>query len=757
MKLGLSYQELAEAFSIAVEPFSWKIETVSIDTRKIHDGAQTLFIAMKGEFRDGHDFINTAYQKGVRTFLVDHLPTGNYPEAIFLKVDETLGALQQLARYHRSKFDVKVVAITGSAGKTIVKEWLGQVLSKHFNVVRSPKSYNSQIGVALSLLEIREEAEIAIIEAGISKPGEMEVLERMIQPDLGILTSIGTSHRENFSGQDQQLAEKMKLFEHAGKVIIHDSIPVIASDRIIIVGNHRFTFLDQLRFNDNVSKANAALVVAAALELGMTSESIAEDLPNLQKLAMRLETFEGVKGSLVINDTYSLDIDAFRSSLEYQLAISNGRKRIVLVGLSDISEADSIRELVREFDPIELYFVDVDDPVIDDVDDAVVLIKGNRSIGMERYASRYKQSKHNTFVEISLSAIRDNIMYIKGRLPEESKILSMVKASSYGSGGEKMALYLERIGINMFGVAYADEGIQLRKAGVKIPILVMNVEESSFADCINYKLEPSIYSIEQLEAFIKALIEQQKSAYPIHLKVETGMNRLGFTEDKIKELISLLQVQPEVHVKSIYSHLATADDPESDFVHEQAQRFNRISESIGDALPYRFDRHLLNSEGALNFPQYHYDLVRLGIGMYGYSPSAEHSKNLRSAIRWYSRVSQLKRVKEGDSIGYGRSSVANRDMTIAIIPVGYADGFRRSLSNGKAGVYINNEYCPVVGRVCMDMIMVDIGELKIKTGELVEIIGVHQSLEDLAEKMGTIPYEVMTGISPRVHRVYIED
>lgn len=757
MKLGLTHKDLSEALSIPVDPFDDRIDSVFIDTRKIHDGNAVLFVALSGEFREGFEFVKNAYEKGVRYFLVEQIPAENYPDARFIVVTNCLKALQQIATHHRNKFNTKVIAITGSAGKTIVKEWLGQLLNSRFQVVRSPKSYNSQIGVALSLLEIRKDADFAIIEAGISKPGEMEILERMIRPEFGILTSIGSAHRENFKDEEGQLSEKLILFANTKKIIVHKSVPLSTGDRFKLVGESDFDFIHLLPFHDPVSLANASLVIAMALEIGMDIEDIKRELPQFQQLALRMETFEGFADSLIINDSYSLDIDAFRSSLEYQLSLSGDRKRIVLVGTDDHNKRDKIKALVAEFEPVELHFVEVSDPIIKGFENSVVLIKGSRNFRMERYAAKYRLKKHTTFVEINLNAIRDNIMYIKHFLPDSTKILAMVKASSYGSGGEKIALYLERIGVDHLGVAYADEGVQLRKAGVTCPILVMNAEESGFADCVAFKLEPSIYSLEQLEAFIKTLIDSGENAFPIHLKVETGMNRLGIIKSDIPSLISLIQAQPEVHIKSVYSHLATADDPKSDFVHEQATLFTEICSLISDAIPYTFDRHLLNSEGALNFPEYHFDMVRLGIAMYGHSSNEKHKTKLRDALTWYSRISQIKHVSKGQTIGYGQTMTADRDLRIAVIPVGYADGFRRSLSNGKAGVYINNVYCPVAGRVCMDMIMVELGDAEAHPGTIVEIIGPNQSLSDLAIKMETIPYEVMTGISPRVQRLYLED
>ncbi|MBL4862488.1 MAG: alanine racemase [Crocinitomicaceae bacterium] len=424
---------------------------------------------------------------------------------------------------------------------------------------------------------------------------------------------------------------------------------------------------------------------------------------------------------------------------------------------TDPTEKSKLTAVLKEFEPIQYRFVDNPNDTIEPIADSVILIKGHRASHMEKLASRLRAKKHQTYVEIDLNAIKKNISYCRQLLPRETKILTMVKASSYGSGMEKVGVFLERIGVNYLGVAYADEGAELRKSGVKIPILVMNSEEAGLEECIQNHLEPSIYSFSQLDAFIKQLIYNGKSNYPIHLKIETGMNRLGFEIDQLQKLVDVLKSQPEVRVQSVYTHLADADDPNSAFIHTQFSRFETAINRLKEHIPYSFDRHILNTEGILNYPEYHMDMVRLGIGMYGYSSSKPHADKLEEAIRWYSVVSQLRKVKPGATIGYGRIGRIEKETQIAVIPVGYADGFRRTLSDGQGGVYIHNHYCPIIGNVCMDMVMVDVGHIDVHEGDQVEIIGEHQGIADLAKKMGTIPYEVMTGISKRVHRVYLED
>lgn len=757
MNLTLSYQDLEDQLGVKLPSSNQTIHAIAFDTRRIIDGKGILFFALSGKFRNGHGFIGDAYKKGVRTFIVTQKqPQKEYPEAVFIKVEDTLKALQLLAKNHRKQFSIPVIAITGSAGKTIVKEWLGQILDFKFNVVRSPKSYNSQLGVALSLLEISSEYEIAIIEAGISHPGEMEVLADMIQPTHGIFTSLGSAHSENFENRDEQMSEKLKLFDNCVKIFAHHSIPVDPRDqRIVCVHEKAYaTFLDKLPFHDEISRHNASLVLAASREFGVEDDVFFQKLPKLDRIPLRLETFDGNNNCIIINDTYNLDLDAFRSSLEYQLSIAKGKNRVVIIGTNE--KHDEIKKILNAFEPITPIFIGDAKEELPEFHNSIILVKGKRDLNMEQMASRLRAKKHQTFVEVNLSALRMNLSYFKSQLPENTKVLAMVKAASYGSGIDEIGTFLEHIGIDSLGVAYADEGVQLRHAGVKLPILVMNTEEAGFEDCIQYNLEPCMYSIEQMNTFIKRLIYDGKTDYPVHLKLETGMNRLGFTADKIKELIRTVKSHPEIRIRTVYSHLATSDTLDSPFVLEQVNRFEKLSEMIQEKIPYHFERHLLNSEGILNYSQYHYDMVRVGIGMYGFSNSTEHRAHLKDVIHWYSAVSQVRKINAHETVGYGRAGISQKDTRIAVIPVGYADGFRRSLSKGAGGVFIHDTWCPVLGNVCMDMIMVDIGDLQVSAGDRVEIIGDNQPLMKFAKAVNTIPYEVLTGISKRVHRVYIE-
>jgi alanine racemase len=738
------------------------IQQIQFDTRKIYPLPNQAFFALKGAYRNGHDFISDAYKKGVRTFIVSEPKLPELRDATFIFVKDTLCALQDLACYHRKKFTYPIIGITGSVGKTTVKEWLFHILSDKYRIVRSPKSFNSQLGVALSLLNLHEECDLAIIEAGISKPGEMEALERMIQPTIGILTSVSKAHSDNFPSYEVHLAEKMALFKTVKTTVIGTGF-LISQEQMRSIKAYQPTVgeftkeLQLLPFQDRGSLASALLAIATAkIFKGLEIQKIA----SLPRLAMRLETFEGRENSIIINDTYNLDLDALKLSLEYQLALAEGKKRIVIVGLEEewTHLKEKIRLTIDDFKPDLLVFSRK--PKITDFElkDAVVLVKGTRGAKMEKIARSFKSKQHKTEVIYNLSAIKHNLSVFKNQLQPSTKILAMVKAQSYGVGLEKIASFLEKIGISYLGVAYSDEGVELRKSGIKIPILVMNPEEEGFEACIKYNLEPAIYSMNQLDELISTLISLEKSNFPIHIKVDTGMRRLGFERDELPKLLEIIQAQPEVRIAGVYSHLADADNRrDKRFTQLQITRFQETCTWISNKVPYPFIRHLLNSEGIANFNEAQFEMVRIGIGMYGISSNPTLQKRLQAVINWKSEISQIKTIQVGESVGYSRTFIASKKMKIAIIPVGYADGFRRSLSNGKGGVFVKNTFCPILGKVCMDMIIIDVTKLVVSEGDEVEIIGENQTIENFAKSMDTIPYEVMTSISKRVHRAYSEE
>ncbi len=749
MNLDYSYSEISQILGGHKSTASTSIRTIAFDTRKIINGENTLFFALSGVFRDGHDFIETAYKKGVRHFVVSEPGASkSFPETHEIVVKNTLDALLDLAAHHRNRFDFPVIAITGSNGKTTTKEWLSQFLGVQFNVSRSPKSYNSQLGVALSILEFNSKTDIGIIEVGVSSLKNMERVRDVLRPTHGILTSFGSAHRELFTSEKEHLATKLALFEGISNFFYPDSLKL--QNGIPVSLNSNTAIINQFQLVGDFNRMNAQLAITVALLFGVEPQKLEALVPNVSPLALRLETFRGDNNNTIINDTYSLDLESLRNSLEYQLATAKGKKRYAIIGISNKQLLNKYELLLQEFD-LDGYFFHPHKGEYD-FQDANILIKGNRELKMELLANSFKEKNHQTYLEIDLKAIRHNINYTKSILNESTKLLCMVKASSYGSDSKTIGRFLEEMGVDYLGVAYTDEGVELRKNGVTTPILVMNAEESTFGDCIKYGLEPAIFSLNQLESLIRALINQEYSNFPIHIKIETGMNRLGFTRNELSKLVDLIKGQPEVFVKSIYSHLAESDIVDSAFTAEQIRLFTTLASEVSNHFAYVIDRHILNSEGIKNYTNAQFEMVRLGIGMYG----VNGNEHLRPAISWFSSISQLKEVNPGESVGYSRSFMAKEKTTIAIIPVGYADGFKRILGQGNGGVYIQNQFCPTVGNVCMDMIMVDVSRLNVIEGERVEIIGKHQSVLDFAKKANTISYEVMTSFSQRVHRIYID-
>jgi len=762
LKLNLAYLDFCSIVdgSIISGSSEGVIQQISYDSRKSSSQSGAVFFALEGNYRDGHNFISEAHENGIFCFVVSKGQDHFYKGATYILVDDTLRALQNLAKSHRQKFSYPVIAIAGSIGKTTVKEWLYHFLSSKYRVIRSPKSYNSQIGVAISLLNLHEDCDYALIEAGISKPGEMQYLEQMIQPDFGVLTSFNLSHKDQFESLEVMIQEQIVLFKKAKKTIVSSSIELSSSDMLditaekIVASDFPKEML-HFPFSDKGSIQSGIIAMATARFFSCLDLEAIKSLP---RLALRLETFEGIDNSLIINDTYNLDLEALVYSLEHQLALADKKKRIVIVGLDKrhLDLEDLVIKEIRVFSPDEIHIVHPEEFPEISVKDAVVLIKGTRAAEMEKFANKLKLKHHKTVLEIDLSALKHNISIFKGLLLPHTKLLAMVKAQSYGAGLEKIALYLEHLGVDKLGVAYSDEGLDLRKAGLKIPILVMNPEEEGFETCIRYQLEPAIYSFEQLNDLVHELIASNIQDFPIHLKIDTGMNRLGFETTDVPKLIEYIQAQPEVKIASVYSHLADADNRiDLQFTQNQINKFKLVCQDLQQHFP-NFCRHLLNSEGIINYSSSQFDMVRVGIGMYGISGVTEISKKLLPVLKWKSVISQIKVISKGESVGYSRCFIADKSYTIAIIPLGYADGFKRSLSNGKGGVFIRGNYCPTVGRVCMDMIMVDATNISAKVGEEVEIIGENQKIEQLADKLDTIPYEIMTSISSRVHRVYFE-
>lgn len=764
MRLSYPIGTCARVMNARIAPDLQAIVThVVFDSRKIQSGQGALFFALSGIHRTGMQFIRDAADKGVRMFVIPEdaaVPEVHEP-MIFLRVPDPLKALQQLALHHRSQFDYPVVGITGSVGKTTFKEWAFHLLSPSKRVIRSPKSFNSQIGVAVSLLELTPDADIALIEAGISEPGEMEALEQMIRPDIGVFTSFGTAHRQHFRNKEQQLEEKLLLFRNCRETLVASTIVLDKEQLEKIHGTPVPAYSFTGRRFSKAYEPLAGLAAGLCRLLGIPEEQLQEQLLSLPQLALRMETFGGIHGNTIINDTYNLDTDALTEALHYQRNLSGDGHRTVIIGLSENTrqQQPELENLIRTFSPEKVYFIPPGESIPwEIIHNSYVLVKGSRDRTFEKEVNRGRELKHRTVVEINLSAIRHNVQYFRKRLKPETAILCMVKASSYGSGAERVAAFLQQEGADYFGVAFADEGVALREAGITCPIMVMNADPEHAATIIAHNLEPAIYSFTQLDTFVTALIHHGSGSYPVHLKFDTGMHRLGFSPDQKERVLAAVAAQPEIRVQGIYSHLADADNTaHPDFTEQQLTIFAGICGYFRERLEYPFKAHILNSEGSLYYPEAQYDMIRLGIVLYGY-PSADRLKaEMQPAVQWKSAVSQVKKVSAGDFIGYGLTYQAEKEMTIAVVPVGYADGFRRSLSNGKGAVYIHGNRCPVVGRVCMDMIMVDVSGIPVAENDLVEIIGPHQDMSAFARAMDTIPYEVMTGLSRRMHRIYVED
>jgi alanine racemase len=757
VKLELTYTELCFQLNgkTAGIPFSGLIQEVVYDSRKINPSPGLVFFALTGAFRDGHNFISNAYEKGVRIFVVQKAPKNQWLDASFIIVDNALLGLQMLAGHYRKQLNYPILAIAGSLGKTTVKEWLYHLLAGKLEVFRSPKSYNSQLGVALSILQLPRKADLAIIEVAATKPGEMKVLAEMLRPTQGVLTNLLPTHANEFKDFREYSREICSMFDEVEWLITSEENDCLSELSCKLVNIQTEQELEAfIPFQDEISIQESKLAIAAAQEWTNIEEERIKSLPHL---AMRLETFEGKDGSLIINDTYTMDTEAFKSSLSYQLSISGSKHRIVLIGIEDdnVEKTADIRNLCQQFDVDEIHFLSKDEERTLALKNAVVLVKGARF--MQRVANRLKLKQHKTHLSYNLSALKHNLNQYKNSLHAGTSMLAMVKAQSYGAGLTTMAQFLEKQGIHYFGVAYSDEGKELRKSGIKTPILVMNAEEEGMETCVEFNLEPAIYDFNQLDELLKVLIAQEKTAFPIHIKMDTGMKRLGFYPDEVQRLIEVLAAQPEVIVKSVYSHLAEADDEDSTFTQNQIAQFEECCKQFESYLSYPFLRHILNSEGIAQYPNAQFDMVRIGIGLFGLSSNRSFEQRLKPVIEWTSSISQVKSIRPGESVGYGRTFVAKKEMRIAIIPIGYADGFKRSLSNGVGAVYIQNQRCPVVGRVCMDMIMVDVSDLKIQANAKVEIIGINRGLSEFAKECDTIPYEILTSISPRVHRSYSEE
>ncbi|UTW67688.1 bifunctional UDP-N-acetylmuramoyl-tripeptide:D-alanyl-D-alanine ligase/alanine racemase [bacterium SCSIO 12643] len=795
------------------------ISHLLIDSRKVHHKGNTLFVALVGDFRDGHQFIEELYQQGVRNFLVSK-QIGGCKEANFFQVEDTLKALQDLAIAQRAKAPIPVIGITGSNGKTIVKEWLFQLLQKDLKIVRNPKSYNSQIGVALSVWQIHKNYDLGIFEAGISHPGEMERLQEIIQPEMGVFTNIGSAHQENFESLNQKIREKLNLFKGVRYLIYNGDAQAISDEvescmdrsSLLIWGkgeNADLRIREQsyhsgcttvigiyrskevrvtIPFEDDASVENAMHCWMYLLHQNYSQSEIQNRFNALEPIEMRLEQKEGVDGSVILNDAYNSDPKALEIALDYLGRLQKRKKTVILSDILQSGEnAESLykkinsslsnhsiyqfigigEELFRHQDLIEIrnkhFFLNtqsfIDQIHAFDFFHQGVLIKGARKFEFEKITSRLIQKTHQTQLEINLDALRHNLRFYRNRLGSGVKIMVMVKAYGYGAGGPEVARLLASEGVDYLGVAYADEGVAIRKAGIGIPIMVMNPSIEAFATMINYNLEPEIYSVDAFKSFVRVLNSEGvlSSNYKIHLKVDTGMNRLGFRPEDLDLFLRILKRERYIKVASVFSHLAASDMPEHDvFTKEQIQKFEFAVKKIEDQLGYDFIKHISNSAAIERFDA-QFDMVRLGLGLYGVAVSEKNQSHLKTVSALNSIIVQVKHVKKGESIGYSRNFMASDDMKIAIIPIGYADGVNRKLGNGVGHVFINGERCPIVGNICMDLIMVDVSNISAQVNDRVEIFGENIRVQEIASKLETISYEVLSSIPPRVKRVYIKE
>lgn len=728
------------------------IDFVSIDSRTLFGAKNGCFIALKGSFRSGENFVEDAYQQNIRVFLLTQTPLIIHEDAVYLVVEDPIHALQLIASKHRSSITYPIVAIAGKNGKTTVKEWLYEIIKSVFDVVRSPKSYNSQLGVPLSLLALSSNASIGIIEVGVSSPGEFEVLYQLIHPTHLIVTGFFPDPTIN---HELQAFLSRTTFAFSG-----EDYPNRENGVFLLDEEYAQVELKHVAFKDQVSVKSAAIAIGFAKHLGLQSNYIAEQVSTFRRLALRLETFNGKNNTIVVNDTYNLDLDAFRFSLEYLSSFGRSRPHCIYVGLDEnsLDKKEQIQTLIAPYHP-DFVFIDLPENLpISVPEGSIVLIKGTRKAGMEKFAARLREQQHQTTLEINLSALRNNLVVFKNLLKPGVNLLAMVKAQSYGSGLKRLAEFLEAQGVDYFGVAFTSEGVALRKHGIKLPILVLNPDPQSYSDCIAYQLEPTIFTFNQLDLFIRVLIEQDINRYPIHVEVDTGMRRLGFEPNEIKSLLEVCQTQPEIYIKGVFSHFVESDEVENrEFSLAQIDRFQAVIRMVQSQSSHELLCHMANSEGIVNYPEAHFNMVRLGLGMYGLTNSyLKHQ--LDPVLAWKSVVSQVKWVRKGESVSYARSFIADRDLKIAVIPLGYGDGFSRALSNGQGGVTIQGKWCPTVGLICMDMMMVDVSSLPdVKDGDEVVVFDDVNSLERISNLMHTIPYEVMTGISERVHRVYFTE
>ena len=803
---------------IIVSEEAWENVEISVDSRTVLNPPSCLFFALKGENHNGHDYVLPLYRRGVRRFAVSEMREDfkRLKDVRFYLTGDVVGLLQKVAAVYRRRVEAEVVGVTGSNGKTVVKEWISQMMDSLCRIYRSPRSYNSQTGVPLSVAGIPADAEIALIEAGISRPGEMERLEPIIRPEVGIFTHFGDAHDENFSSREEKLKEKAKLFASC-KMVIGRGGPVMERMGEIFGGGVQLMrwgdrdcevaveetgrgrdyrdlrinfrgreFGIRIPFPDEASYENAMTSVCYMLYRKVEPEKIRDAVSRLQTVAMRMEWKKGINGCELINDYYNSDSDSFRLGLSAMQLNNRAKKRTVIlsdfVNISGKGEALYAKVASQLSDAGVEDFIGIGPDICDcascfgligkkrfyrDTDeflrreekrnfsDSVILIKGARKFRFEYIAAFLQEQSHTTVLNVDFDAMAFNLSYFRSLLPEGTKIAVMVKAFSYGSGAGEVARFLEYSGVDYLMVAFADEGVELRRSGIDIPIAVMNPETESFHQMIAFGLEPEIQSLAMLREFREAVKAYGSRRYPVHLKMNTGMNRSGFDRGDIRDLCEEVGGDSILSVRSMFSHLAGSDEAVHDgYTHMQLERFEEMTREIAEAVDYPVIRHILNSAGIERFPDRHYDMVRLGIGLHGISFAGAV---LRPVSSFKTKIVSLRPVPGGETVGYGRKGVLKRDSLIAVVPVGYADGLSRRLSCGVGDMYVNGRRAPVVGNICMDVTMLDVTGIPVAVGDEVEIFGSHISVAEVAEKMGTIPYEVLTSVNQRVKRIYFKE
>jgi Alr-MurF fusion protein len=813
--LKLTIQNIISAIDAQtnVQTQNFVIENISIDSRSLQNNAGTLFFALKGNNHDAHSYIESLIEKGVTYFVVEYTPDGLEEKATFLTVKNTLKALQQSAVYYRNLFHFQTIGITGSNGKTIVKEWLNFLMSPDFSIVRSPKSYNSQVGVPLSIFGINENHNLGIFEAGISKSNEMLALQEIIQPKIGVFTFLGDAHDDGFLNKKEKITEKIKLFKNCEIVILEkneeiatalstktftwsftdESADVLATKKQINNNYSVYTlkhlnnsFDIEIPFLDTISITNTLTCITLLLYFNYDEKVITERIKSLYPVELRLQTIKGINNCILVDDSFSSDYQSLKIALDFLEQQKLHQKKTII--LSDIFQSglplkqlyekvietlqnNKIDRIITIGETIGTYFNSIPNVIsftstseflqqfnTNSFENETILIKGARSFNFEEIVVLLEQKNHETIMEINLDALVYNLNFYKSKLQPKTKVMVMVKAFGYGNGGYEIAKLLEHQKVDYLGVAFADEGIELRKAGVTIPIMVLNPENSSFNAMIAYDLEPEIYSITGLKAFIKTAQQKNSTSYPIHIKIDTGMHRLGFENSELTELVQLLKNNNHIELKSIFSHLAASDDLSfKSFTEQQITRFNNAYTQITSATQSKPIRHILNTSGIFNYTNYQMEMVRLGIGLYGIGNSAEEASQLQNVSTLKSIISQIHTLEKGESVGYSRKFITQDTIKVATIPIGYADGIRRAWGNEVGYVFIKNKKATILGNICMDMMMVDVTEITCVPGDEVIIFGKNPTIEEIARKTNTISYEILTGISQRVKRIFYKN